>query len=270
MLRLGINNLSIGDGAIGSGFSIASLFAAGEQGAWYDPSDLTTVFQDVAGTIPATAGTQVALIKDKSGRGNDASQATAAARPFLRNVGTTWYLEFDGVDDWMSTATFDLNSDAAYVSLAIRKLDEAASRFILETSPNSSTASGVILINGPSSANLNNYGVRCKGTAGSFVSTPAGTSPSPITNILGVYATISGSSVSDRIDGSVLASSGASIGTGLFGNFPMFLFARGGVGGFFPGYLYGLVLRGAATGTDQMLAVETMQAQKAGISLVTS
>jgi hypothetical protein len=48
-------------------FSPASLFAAGEQGAWYDPSDFTTMFQDSAGTTPVTAVEQpVGLLLDKS------------------------------------------------------------------------------------------------------------------------------------------------------------------------------------------------------------
>lgn len=48
-------------------FSPASLFAAGEVGAWYDPSDLTTLFQDTAGTTPVTTpGQTVALMLDKS------------------------------------------------------------------------------------------------------------------------------------------------------------------------------------------------------------
>ena len=49
------------------GFNPASLFATGEQGAWYDPSDLTTLFQDSAGTTPVTAaGQSVGLLLDKS------------------------------------------------------------------------------------------------------------------------------------------------------------------------------------------------------------
>jgi hypothetical protein len=48
-------------------FSPAALFAAGEQGVWYDPSDLTTMFQDAAGTTPVTAVEQpVGLRLDKS------------------------------------------------------------------------------------------------------------------------------------------------------------------------------------------------------------
>ena len=69
---------------LGKGFNPLTWFASGEQGAWYDPSDLTTLFQDSAGTIPVTAVEQpVGLMKDKSGRNNHASQATSGNRPIL-------------------------------------------------------------------------------------------------------------------------------------------------------------------------------------------
>lgn len=85
-------------------FSPADLFVGGEQGAWYDPSDLSTMFQDSAGTAPVTAdGQPVGKILDKSGRGNHASQATAAARPLYKTDGTYHWLQFDGVDDGIGT-----------------------------------------------------------------------------------------------------------------------------------------------------------------------
>ena len=58
-----VNRLPRGVG----GFSPASLFAAGEPGAWYDPSDFSTLFQDSAGRTPVTAVAQpVGLMLDKS------------------------------------------------------------------------------------------------------------------------------------------------------------------------------------------------------------
>lgn len=81
------------------------LFRSGAQGAWFDPSDLTTLFQDVAGTLPVTSdGDPVALMLDKSGNGNHATQPVAAARPTWRSDGNLAWLEFDGVDDRMSVA----------------------------------------------------------------------------------------------------------------------------------------------------------------------
>ena len=80
---------------------IPALFAGGVAGAWFDPSDLSTVWQDSAGTIAGAVNQPVGRIDDKSGNGNHAVQATAAARPILRldaETGT-YYLETDGVDD---------------------------------------------------------------------------------------------------------------------------------------------------------------------------
>ena len=46
---------------------VRGLFAQGEQGVWYDPSDMSTLFQDAAGTTPVTAVEQpVGLMLDKS------------------------------------------------------------------------------------------------------------------------------------------------------------------------------------------------------------
>jgi len=73
--------------------------------AWYDPSDLTTLFQDSAGTTPvavpgtvADSANPVGLIQDKSGGGRHASQATSTARPLLSaRVNLLTYTEnFEG------------------------------------------------------------------------------------------------------------------------------------------------------------------------------
>jgi hypothetical protein len=65
-------------------FSPSSLFANGEQGWWYDPSNFSTLFQDAAGTTPVTAVEQpVGLQLDLSGRGNHRFQTTSANRPVV-------------------------------------------------------------------------------------------------------------------------------------------------------------------------------------------
>jgi hypothetical protein len=54
-------------GATEQAFSPASLFTSGVQGAWYDPSDYSSLFQDSVGTTPVTAVEQpVGLMLDKS------------------------------------------------------------------------------------------------------------------------------------------------------------------------------------------------------------
>lgn len=82
---LGGTGLSTPPGLLGDpAFTPASLFYGDTQGAFFDFSDMTTMFRDVAGTIPVTSVEQtVARALDKSGRGNHATQSTAAARPTL-------------------------------------------------------------------------------------------------------------------------------------------------------------------------------------------
>ena len=83
------------------GFTPAALFTNGEAGAWFDPSDATTMFTDTAGTTQATVGDPVALIQDKSGNDWHLTQSTASKRPVLREDSGLYYLEFDGVDDFI-------------------------------------------------------------------------------------------------------------------------------------------------------------------------
>lgn len=53
-------------------------------GCWLDLSDMSTLFQDAAGTIPVTAVEQpVGKIIDKSGNGNHATQSITASQPTL-------------------------------------------------------------------------------------------------------------------------------------------------------------------------------------------
>lgn len=64
--------------------AIVRAIISENNGAWFDPSDLSTLFQDAAGTTPVTAVEQpVGLMLDKSGNGNHATQPITASRPTL-------------------------------------------------------------------------------------------------------------------------------------------------------------------------------------------
>lgn len=100
---------------------IKSLFANNEQGFAFDFNDLSTMYQDAAGTIPVTgAGQPVGRVLDKSGRGNHATQSTSAKRPILQQNTATgaYYLAFDGVDDYLVTASVDFNKATAQTIFA--------------------------------------------------------------------------------------------------------------------------------------------------------
>lgn len=99
------------------GRQVAGLFSAGEPGAWYDPSDMSTLFQDAAGATPVTAVEQpVGLMLDKSGRGNHATQVTATKRPvYSRRVNMFTESEFrNGVADAPSRANITAAALSGY------------------------------------------------------------------------------------------------------------------------------------------------------------
>lgn len=132
---------------------IKLVFEGDKQGLFYDPSDLTTLFKDAAGTQPVTAdGDPVGLIKDKSGNNNHATQAVSAARLVYRTDGILHWLEQDGVDDYMKTANFGL---AQPVSMAFAMSASKNSLLIDGLSNNSgsvsSSGNALRLYAGPSS-----------------------------------------------------------------------------------------------------------------------
>ena len=64
--------------------AIVRAIISENDGALFDPSDLSTLYQDAAGTIPVAAVEQpVGKMLDKSGNGNHATQSITASRPTL-------------------------------------------------------------------------------------------------------------------------------------------------------------------------------------------
>jgi len=151
------NGLPIGLGSV-AGFGVSeqfspdSLFSAGEQGAWYDPSDLTTLFQDSAGGTPVTAVEQpVGRMLDKSGRGNHATQSTSTSRPVLRaryNLYThSENLNQTSSGTWVNiSSTVTLNSGTApdNTNTANRLQGTASNWFVAQTPAVGTGASHIV------------------------------------------------------------------------------------------------------------------------------
>lgn len=107
----------------------AALFASGEQGILLDLYDQSTLFQDAAGTTPVTAlGQPVGKILDKSGRGNHATQATAASRPTVEaRVNLTTNSE-GAAATWYVTNVVDASTPIAGFSASLQFGDNAVAR----------------------------------------------------------------------------------------------------------------------------------------------
>ena len=151
------NGFDVYDGSPIYTFSPADLFANGEQGAWYDPSDLTTMFQDRAGTTPVTAdGQTVGKVLDKSGRGNHATAPSDAARPLYKTDGTYHWMQFDGVDDGLATANIDMSASPQMLySIGCRNIAGASDDFLFEFGTSYNALGGCYYIAPSGYANLN-------------------------------------------------------------------------------------------------------------------
>lgn len=233
------------DPLVGSAsFTPGQLFKSGEQGAWYDPSDLSTLFQDSAGTTPVTAvGQSVGRILDKSGRGNHASQATSSKRPVLRqDAGSRYYLEFDGVDDSLETAAINFTAtDKMTVVAGARKLSDAAEANVASFGI-SGGFDGTFSLKAPSTAAAN-YGFSARGTSG--ITQLATTFSAPHTAVLTGACDFAASTILIRVSGAQTSSS-FSFGSVNFSTQILYVGSRGS-SAYLNGRIYGLIVRGAVT-----------------------
>lgn len=116
-------------------FSPIELFSGSEFGGWYDVSDLSTLWKDTAGTSPVIAdGDAVARVDDKSGNGLNLIQATSANRPLYKTSGGLHWLDFDGTNDSLETATFTttLGTGGGYIGLSLDPTSDQSSLDLYE------------------------------------------------------------------------------------------------------------------------------------------
>lgn len=248
------------------GFSPASLFSGGQQGAWYDPSDLNTLFQDSAGTTPVTAVDQpVGLMLDRSGRGNHVLQATAGSRPLYKIDGTGRpYLQFDGVDDSLDAATMNLVG-APYVAAVVgqRKERDTTIGTVLSHGVTTSTA-GFWQVFAPRSGT--NYGWRGFDAANAPQDANGGTFPQPdLAVVSGLFdpAAASGVQITGRRNGSVIIQGGTGLAPFISTSFSV---GKRGPTGDLPylGRIYGVIVIGAATSAATVANMENWMNGKTG------
>lgn len=232
-------------------WSPLDLFKDGKQGVWYDPSDKSTLFQDAEGTIPVTKdGDPVALMRDKSGNDNHATQAVSAARPIYKTDGILHWLAFDGVDDYLGANTFGI-AMAQPLSLAMAsKATDILGRdyhFIFDSySPNRYS------INFKPDRSLS-----ASSTAGAELILPVGFMGEKIVSSLIANGTGSTFQVNNN------AATAAEFGNVALGNL---LIAKFALGNYYYGKLdfYGIILLEGVENTDK---VKSYLAKKTGVTL---
>jgi hypothetical protein len=268
---------AIGGGAASdvkvASFAPASLFAASEQGGWYDPSDLSTMWKDTAGTDPVTAdGDLVARIDDKSGNGNHLTQATSGNRPTYKTSGGLHWLEFNGTSQAMSTpSAFNLSaSDKLTIWMGLRRDQDTTGTVLLELSANWSSNAGSFYVSAPDDA-TKRLGIAARGSAAANANqsaTVGAVSTAPDNCVLTATHDIAGDLSKIWRNRTAGTDGTGDKGTGNFASAQSLFLGARNLGSFrFTGRVYSLIIRGGTSTSGQIADAEAWIAAKSGVTL---
>ena len=200
---------------------------------WYDINDMSTLYQDINGTIPVTdVGQKVALIKDKTGNNNDMIQTNTSQQFILKYdaINKSYYLETSAKDSryMISKSVIAYNSPKFTLISKVMRIDSEIA-MILETSNNSNNYTGAwYFVNGEGSYA---YTSNTRGGNGSSSSQYFGVGSSSqylneIETVTAVYNTVD--PISYIKYRNQVTSSKNNIGTINFNNFNLYMGCRGG------------------------------------------
>lgn len=227
-----------------------SLFSAGEQGVWFDPSDFSSLFQDAGETTPVTAvGQPVVRMRDKSGRGNHATLSNCTLEV---DADGFYCIRPNGTSSKGETAAINFGSTSKMTCWSAVRPSSTAAGMVVELSANATTTNGSfwgLFVNNNSAGRVS-AGARPTVAADSVRSTLATYG----SGILSSFCTTIDLSLPTSTDKVKIYRDKASVATialsegadtaGNFGNHALYLFSRGGSGSYFSGDFYGLIIRG--------------------------
>lgn len=143
---------------------------------WLDPSDLATLRQERTGgsaTTPVAVGDPVGSARNKGTKGGWFVSAEDSRRPVLRSDGVKYWLEFDGIDDYLvlPAPMLSLVTLEVYLGLRIINAPEDTARGIVVFAPASgpdfNSTTGIPLY---TNYNDNSVAVRAGPTASLIIS----------------------------------------------------------------------------------------------------
>lgn len=172
----------------------------------WTPANITTALwldADDSATVTVVSG-DVSQWNDKSGNGRNATQTTAAKRPFLNSSGVNGKnsIQFDDVQNGESLLTsYNLSQSNDYMicfagnqasTVNIRLISSSSKNALLSISRNSNTVfiGGAIVTNGWASINTTNIGVLLAPSSGNFQFYGNGTSISNANRAVESFGTI--------------------------------------------------------------------------------
>lgn len=228
-----------------SGRNPAPSFSLGDLSGirvWYAPSDISSLFQDAAMTVPVIAdGDPVGAMKDMSGHGHHAFQTNLSKRPIYRNEQGKCSLEFDGSTTFLSMGVLDMSgTDEVFLATGVKTMSSTSIGTLCELSESSSSNVGTFALfdRGVSGGAVS---WRSRGLNSSLLTVSRGASL-PVSSVYVCTGKISTDVSTLRRNGVEIGSSTADQGSGNFSASPLYLGARAGGSYYFKGQLYGLCI----------------------------
>jgi hypothetical protein len=205
-----------------------------------------------------------------------ASQATGLIGPTYQRVvdaatydtaGFLPYLQFDGIDDSMSTGSIDATAvDKAQVFAGVRKQANNGVVYEFSTAFGSNNRSFVNFAGDYATATGSFWMVGARGDAVVNANQCVeNAQTSPVTNVLTALHDISGNLTSFRKNAVFVADATGDKGAGNFGNYPLFIGARNNSSLYFNGWLSSMIVRfGATLSQSQIEATESWVNSRTG------
>jgi hypothetical protein len=241
----------------------AVLFADGEVGGWYDPSDLATMSQTSDGPLGnVDVGDPVGRIEDKSGNGNHLTQATEGSRPTLQE-DSNGKLHLLFASSFLSRTLMDFTStDEVTVCAGVRKLSDAFAGSVAELGISGTNR---FVMRAPNANAADGYSFAVGGTTirgPTIVGLPA-----PTSNVVTGLSDISKQFAQLHV-GNVIQNPGSSDqGAGKFSNAAFAIGARSDGSIFLNGRIYGIIVRGKLTSGTQLVRLKAYMAAQTGVTL---
>lgn len=177
------------------------------------------------------------------------------------------YLAFDGVDDFLQTSNIDFTAtDKVSLFAGVRKLSDITSGAVVELSANTASNNGSFGLFAPDAPTRKDVTSFLKGN-GNRGSLWTGNYSAPVSVLVTAKFDISASNNQYLKVNSAVYTSAVSVGSGSFGNYPLYIGRRGGTQYPFSGNIYSLIIVGRLTTDNETKRIESEIAKLTGVTL---
>jgi len=257
--------------------NVHAVGGAGTYTVFYSP----TLANDGGGSIrfQCAAGNSVVVsnISVKEVALTALTQSDASARPRYKTSGGLHWLQFDGTNDYMSSASavnFSA-SDKLTIAAGVLKSSDAKQTDLVGIGSPGNGAAPSALVSAPQGTAEASFGGFLAGTTGAFAARTPTTFAAPLSAVLCHQFNISGATTSDKIQQRVNGASAANTivfgattsGGNLGASSTLHLGARSTSNFQFTGNIYFLLIRGALTAGADITALEGFAAAKTGVTI---